>query len=147
MSAGLRLALALIAQMRFEQRGFSLVENIISIGLLTGALVPLTQLAAMSVSTNALARHRTLAMIVAEQKIEQLRAEPSLSVAASMVEYVGEDGQPACATGTCGAGVYERRWSVLDVAGAPGAVLLHVVVRHARYADVHLVTVRPRKAR
>jgi Tfp pilus assembly protein PilV len=133
--------------MRFEQRGFSLVENIISIGLLTGALVPLTQLASMSVSTNALARHRTLATIVAEQKIEQLRAEPSLSAAAAVVEYVGADGEPACAAGLCGEGVYERRWSVLDVTGAPGAVLLHVVVRHARYGDVHVATVRPRKAR
>jgi type II secretory pathway pseudopilin PulG len=60
--------------MRSAQRGFSLIETTIATGLLAGALVGLAQLLAISVENNATARRRTIAVILAEQKMEQLRA-------------------------------------------------------------------------
>ena len=43
-------------------------------GLLASALVALAQLFAIATATNAAARSSTLTMMLAEQKIEQLRA-------------------------------------------------------------------------
>jgi Tfp pilus assembly protein PilV len=131
------------------QRGFSLLETIVGVGLLTGALVALVQLVAMSVTVNATAKHRILASIAAEQKLEEMRADPSLSGVADGLEQLNAVGAPVCAAKEpCEGVVYIRNWSVRPVASAPDALLLlQVLVRHARYGEVHLVTVRPRKVR
>lgn len=60
--------------MRSAQRGFSLIETTVATGLLAGALIGLAQLLAIGVENNATARRRTIAVILAEQKLEQLRA-------------------------------------------------------------------------
>ena|SRR5688572_30262708 len=59
---------------RRAEAGFSIVEVLVATGLLATALVALAQLFAISTKTNAAARSSTLTMILAEQKIEQLRA-------------------------------------------------------------------------
>ena len=59
---------------RRSEAGFSIVEVIVATGLLASALVALAQLFAISTTTNAAARSSTLTMVLAEQKIEQLRA-------------------------------------------------------------------------
>jgi type II secretory pathway pseudopilin PulG len=56
------------------EAGFSIVEVLVATGLLASALVALAQLFAIATSTNAAARTSTLTMMLAEQKIEQLRA-------------------------------------------------------------------------
>ena len=131
------------------QRGFSLLETIVGVGLLTGALVVLAQLVATSVTVNATAKHRILASIAAEQKLEEMRADPALSDAVSGLEKLNVVGAPVCAgDDPCVGVVYLRHWSVRPVASAPDALLLlQVLVRHARYGEVHFVTVRPRKVR
>ena len=53
--------------------GFSIVEVLVATGLLATALVALAQLFAIATTTNAHARSSTITMILAEQKIEQLR--------------------------------------------------------------------------
>ncbi len=61
---------------RFDPRanaGFSLVETIIATSLLATALVSVAQLLAIGISANATARNGTLATILAQQKLEQLR--------------------------------------------------------------------------
>ena len=134
--------------MRIEQRGFTLIETIISIGLLTGALVVLAHLAAISVEANATARHRTLATLLAEQKLEQMRAEPVLNDVADAFEHLRAGGEPACeGQVTCAESVYVRRWSIGPVGPSPQAALLRVAVRHIRYGEVRLVTVRARRVR
>lgn len=59
---------------RKSEAGFSIVEVLVATGLLASALVALAQLFAIATSTNAAARTSTLTMMLAEQKIEQLRA-------------------------------------------------------------------------
>lgn len=68
-----RLAVARPSSRRAEA-GFSLIEVIVATGLLATALVSLAQLFAIAQATNAAARNSTLTMVLAEQKIEQLRA-------------------------------------------------------------------------
>jgi type II secretory pathway pseudopilin PulG len=57
-----------------NERGFSLAETIVAVGIMTSALVALAQLFAMAVGANAAAKNTTFATILAEQKLEQLRA-------------------------------------------------------------------------
>ena len=57
-----------------SEAGFSIVEVLVATGLLASALVALAQLFAIATATNASARSSTLTMMLAEQKIEQLRA-------------------------------------------------------------------------
>jgi type II secretory pathway pseudopilin PulG len=58
---------------RNPEAGFSIVEVLVATGLLASALVALAQLFAIATTTNANARSSTITMILAEQKIEQLR--------------------------------------------------------------------------
>jgi type II secretory pathway pseudopilin PulG len=56
-----------------SQAGFSLAEVLVATGLLASALIALAQLFAIATTTNAAARNSTITMMLAEQKIEQLR--------------------------------------------------------------------------
>ncbi|RPH57770.1 MAG: hypothetical protein EHM89_13490 [Acidobacteria bacterium] len=58
---------------RQPSAGFSLVETIVATGLLATALVSIAQLLAIGTQANATARYGTLATILAQQKMEQLR--------------------------------------------------------------------------
>ena len=68
------LAVARRTHSRRAEAGFSIVEVMVATGLLASALVALAQLFAIATTTNASARTSTLTMVLAEQKIEQLRA-------------------------------------------------------------------------
>jgi type II secretory pathway pseudopilin PulG len=57
-----------------NQRGFSLAETVVAVGIMTAALLTLAQLFAMAVAANTSAKNTTFATILAEQKLEQLRA-------------------------------------------------------------------------
>lgn len=68
------MALAKFNLSNKSEAGFSIVEVIVATGLLASALVALAQLFAIATATNQAARNSTLTMVLAEQKIEQLRA-------------------------------------------------------------------------
>jgi Tfp pilus assembly protein PilV len=130
-------------------RGFTLVETVVAIGLVTGALMALAQLVATSVHTTAAARYRTLATLVAQQKIEHLRSEATLADGAA-VQHFDESGVVACATAeVCAAAVLTARWSVSAFAPAPATVLIDVEVTHAHrnYGAVRSLAIRPRSLR
>jgi type II secretory pathway pseudopilin PulG len=57
-----------------RESGFSLIEVLLATGLMAFALVSLAQLFALSTRNNVAARYSTLASMLAEQKMEQLRA-------------------------------------------------------------------------
>lgn len=57
-----------------SQRGFSLVEVVIALGILTGVSLGVAQLFAASTNANRVARDRTSTIAMAEQKMEQLRS-------------------------------------------------------------------------
>jgi len=69
-----------LAKFKFSKRltrndsGFSLVEVMIATGLLASALVALAQLFAVATQSNKIAKSGTFTEILAEQKMEQLRA-------------------------------------------------------------------------
>ena len=137
-------------RMRAADRGFTLIETIIAIGILAGAIVSLGQLVAVCTSTNATAQHRTKSAWLAQQKLEQLRSESTLGATPLTVEYLDPDGTIVCRGElTCPRAVYVREWSVKPSATAASAVFVHVSTRRARdgSGDVHLVTVRPRVLR
>ena len=54
--------------------GFSLIETVISLGLIAGALIAVAQLFAISTESNRGSRTTTYAIVLAEQKLEELRA-------------------------------------------------------------------------
>lgn len=54
--------------------GFSLIETLIALGLVTGAVIALVQLFALSTSSNLGSKSMTYAAFLAAQKIEELRS-------------------------------------------------------------------------
>ena len=57
-----------------REGGFSLVEVLVATGLLTASLVTLAQLFALSTRSNIASRSTTYAAVLAQQKMEELRA-------------------------------------------------------------------------
>jgi prepilin-type N-terminal cleavage/methylation domain-containing protein len=62
------------ARFKSSSRGFSLVEVLISMGILTVVSLGIAQLFAMSTKANRVARGQTSATTLAEEKMEQLRS-------------------------------------------------------------------------
>jgi prepilin-type N-terminal cleavage/methylation domain-containing protein len=67
------MALAKYNFFRSSQSGFSLVETLIASAILATALVSLAELFGIAVKANATAKNGGMTMILAEQKMEQLR--------------------------------------------------------------------------
>ncbi len=133
--------------MRAADRGFSLIEAIITTALLAGAIVTLAHLVTVCAGTNAVAQHRTMTVLFAQQKLEQLRAEAVLDEAPRVDEYLDAEGALVCrGQSSCVGAVYLRQWSIHPSAVAPPALLVHVRARRAQSGggEVHLITVRPR---
>ena len=131
-------------------RGFSLVETIFAIALLTGALVTLAQLVAAGVQTTAAAQYRTIATIVAQQKLEELRGESTLNDVLNAIEHRDADGVEVCnGAQPCAAAVFSLRWSIAPSASTPGAVLIQVSAEHAHrnHGRVRVFGIRPRSIR
>ena len=132
--------------MSASDRGFSLIEAILTTAVLAGAIVMLAHLITVCARTNEGAHHRTMTALFAQQKLEELRAEAALNETALTDEFLDADGVILCRGAACAGAVYARRWSVHLSAIAPPALLVHVRARraHSGGGDVHLITVRPR---
>ena len=67
-----------LARFRFnnsgDEAGFSLLEVLIACGILATALIGLAQLFVVAIAANTSARSTTYAAVLAEQKVEELRA-------------------------------------------------------------------------
>lgn len=62
-----------MARSRFSERGFSLIEVLVSMGLLTVAALSVAQLFAVATDANLNAKGQTSTAVLAVQKMEQLR--------------------------------------------------------------------------
>jgi hypothetical protein len=116
------------------QRGFSLVEAVIASSLLAGALVILAQFVAAGVQSGAAARARAAATLIAEQKMEQLRALTWAAIVAApadSTDYLDAAGEERCrgAHGPCGDAIYVRRWTVTPAPSSTGVIIIEVDVR------------------
>jgi type II secretory pathway pseudopilin PulG len=138
---------SLVADSPGDECGFTLVEALVSMALLSGALLSVASLFAFGARANADAHQITLASMLARDKLEELCAagqaldpSPADSLARSYRDFadvvdrfgqrVGDGGQmPATA-------VYVRRWSIRPSSAAPeDPLVIEVVVGGRLLAD------------
>jgi type II secretory pathway pseudopilin PulG len=144
-----------------KERGFSLIETIVAAGIVAGAFAALAQMFALSIARNNAARDGSAAMVLAGQKMEQLRGlvwgidlhegGDLGSSAPGFADYVDQAGNLLGAEGSIPRGtVYVRRWSVIAMASRPDVLVLQVLVSRpppASAADAaRLITLRSRNA-
>jgi Tfp pilus assembly protein PilV len=126
----------------YVERGTTLVEAVVAIGLLAGAVIVLAGLSAQAVRTAALARERSVAAMLALQKMEAMCRDVHTAAlspgsalesdAPGFFEYVNVRGEAA---GEADGSVFVRRWAVTPM-GA-GADLLAVQVDVAPCRNAH----------
>jgi hypothetical protein len=100
-------------------KGFSLFEVLMAIGLIAGALSALAQLLAISIRANVGAEAATTAVILAAQKMEQLRGEANAVVLGGslqadtegFVDVLDAGGRAVAGAGDAGVS-FVRRWAV-----------------------------------
>jgi Tfp pilus assembly protein PilV len=144
--------------------GFFLVELLVATTIVIVGVAGLAQLFVVSADSIRLAHHSSMALLIAQQKIEALRAD-SIDLAPSPpgtlgkdmplhVEYVGVDGTSlnAVTTSPPPGTAFVRRWSVEPLTGSlrEGVVLQVVVIPWAAsrpnlLGAAHLVTVKARR--
>lgn len=148
--------------------GCSLIEVLVATTIMVVGVAALAQLASLAARANRTAHTTTVAAVLAQQKMEQLRglARGFGGLSPSPADALGQN-----TTGYCdfvdGSGrvlggsttpppdaVYIRRWSVEPLSASPNnALVLQVLVTRSRTSgvtrlpdDVRLVSVKTRKA-
>ena len=123
-------------------RGAGLVEVLVAAGLFAALAAGVAQLFAMSARSLVQARHRTSSLMLAIDKIEQLRAGgapwgPALAGAGSaQTEFLSAAGQVLGGGGAAPPGAaYRRVTSVRPRASQPGMLIVRVRVGPGRSAD------------
>jgi Tfp pilus assembly protein PilV len=122
-----------------NSRGATLIEAVIAIGILAGAVVTLAALVSLAVRSNTLARERTLSVVLALQKMEALSRDASrLPVSPGdtlardspgFVEFLDGLGR------VVGAGdgvVFVRRWSIEPLSQEANLLAIRVEVALCR---------------
>ena len=101
-------------------RGFTLIEAIIVVALLTTGLLAYAQLAAMATTLNVAAGRLTHASLLAAQKVEELRSAPTAPTDGT--DFVDRWGAPSLRSGA----TYVRRWTIEPL---PGSAIGTMVIR------------------
>jgi prepilin-type N-terminal cleavage/methylation domain-containing protein len=133
-----------------DAKGFSLVEVLIAIGILTTAAAAIPQLFAAATRANVEAGTITWATTVAAQKLEELEAQSSLDATGEFIDYLDARG---AITATGSPRAFRRRWWIEPLSWTPGGPFV-VGVAVSRYREdddgtgetVRLVTLRARTA-
>lgn len=145
-------------------RGSTLIEAVVAIAILTTGAVSLCGLASLAVRTMTFTHERTMAAVLASQKLEALAAvrwgsvrsslHGALAGGASVAEYLDAAGNLVTGGPAAGRLVYVRRWSVDPLAADAALDLIQVAVSRCRpvsamspecgngAAAVRLVTIR-----
>jgi prepilin-type N-terminal cleavage/methylation domain-containing protein len=133
------------------QRGFSLVETIVATSLVAVALVTLAQFVGAGVQRGTAARARSATTLMAEQKMEQIRALPWAAIAVmppNATDFLDAAGNERCdgASAPCGDAVYVRKWSATQASFSNGVLIIEVDVGLVGkgHGSTMLVTARAR---
>jgi len=127
-----------------REQGTSLIEALVASLIMTTGVATMAQLFSLSIASNAAARRSTIATVLAEQKIEQLRVEAAVAGSAfpasppssldqstdGFVDHLGVDGRVvSTSTQPPAQAIYTRRWSVEPITADPDApVVIQVIV-------------------
>jgi len=114
-------------------RGIGLVEALVAAGLFAALAAGVAHLFAMSARSLVLARHRTSSLVLAVDKIEQLRAGGgpwgAPLAAGTQTELLSPGGLPPGRDGVLPTGgVYRRVTSIRASAARPGTLIVEVRV-------------------
>jgi len=125
-----------MSNMRTE-RGTTLVEAIIGIGILAGAVVALAGLASVATRHSAMARERSVATVLALQKMEALCRDVSSLPASSANAWAADTAGfreylDAHGNIVAGRGAYVRRWSVVPLPSDANLLAIQVDVTPCR---------------
>lgn len=128
--------------MSMKAAGFSLIEVVIATAIVVGGMAALAPLFVLSGDANRVAGGTSIALLAAQQKLEELRATPDETASpsgaltadtAGYVDYLDAEGAPLVdsgggnSQGSRGA-MFIRRWSV-ETPDTPGrTVVLRVLV-------------------
>lgn len=122
-----------------REDGITLVEALVALGILAGAVVALAGLASVATRTSAITRERSLATALALQKMESLsRDASSLAISPAsawaedtpgFVEFLDAYGR---VVGGRGGGTFVRRWSVAPLASDANLLAIQVEVAACR---------------
>ena len=151
-----------------EERGATLLEATVAIGIIISAVVSLAGLAIIASRATLAAQERSVAVMLAVQKMEQLcRVPAALEMspgdaldrdAPGFVEYLGIHGEAPGESHTIPGVVFVRRWATTPVPGDSNLLAIQVSVAPCRHwqgfeggcgdvtADARLATVRSRVA-
>jgi hypothetical protein len=108
-----------------QEHGSSLIEALVAALILSTGVVTMAQLLSIATATNLAARRSTVAVILAEQKLEELRATPWESLQPSSSSTLEENTEGYVDK----VGIYTRRWSIEPLSSSPDrAVILQVLI-------------------
>ena len=129
---------------RTGEHGFTLIEVMVSIVILTVGLLSLAQMMVLATNANTLSGRMTSASALAKEQLERLKATPFYSdptsltrtpaladggdidtAAGGYVRYYDLDGQPAAA----GAAMFEVRWEIQTVPSGLPLQMVRIRVR------------------
>jgi Tfp pilus assembly protein PilV len=124
--------------------GSTLIEAVVAIAILATAVVSLAGLVSVAVRTIALTRERTVAAILAAQKLEELfvatrplSQSPPDAVShdeAGFVDYLDAAGVVVSGGAAARSVVYVRRWAVSPLGADAALTLIHAAVSPCRRA-------------
>jgi prepilin-type N-terminal cleavage/methylation domain-containing protein len=140
---------ALAGGMNNRADGFTLIEVMVAISLLAVGLVSLVQLALLARASDRSAALLTIASVLAQDKMEQLRAEEWPAAASDFCcEFFDAHGALLASGSSPPVGTaYVRRWAIEPVPFIPAsACALRVSVAPRGVAPVRLAGVRSRRA-
>jgi prepilin-type N-terminal cleavage/methylation domain-containing protein len=149
---------AAVAGHRSMHRGFSLIEVLVAMAVMSTATIAIAQLSIVSVRLNRVARSTTVATVLALQKMEQLQSAAWTELAPSPSGALGQNSAGYCdfldgngrmlgnGTSPPAGAVFVRRWSIEPLA-AGGALAIQVSLTPVGAARLVGATRHPEEAR